>query len=84
MREHKLLRRQRDIEKKSEASGPNENQTPREIEQGAKEKVDEEVFKKSYIPRNLFEVVDIERDIKKIRSWRHQRVTLYWFDRINP
>ena len=28
--------------------------------------VDEEVFKRSFIPRNLFEVVDAERDARKL------------------
>jgi len=31
-------------------------------------KQDEEVFKKAYIPRNLFEVIDIEKDIDKIMA----------------
>jgi RIO kinase 1 len=30
--------------------------------------VEEEVFKKSYIPRTLYEVVDIEKDIRKIKE----------------
>lgn len=31
-------------------------------------KVDEEVFKKSYIPRNLDEVIDIQRDVDMVES----------------
>jgi len=31
-------------------------------------KQEDEVFKKSYIPRNLFEVIDIERDIAKLET----------------
>ncbi|XP_074641721.1 serine/threonine-protein kinase RIO1-like [Tubulanus polymorphus] len=38
------------------------------------EKIDEEVFKRAYIPRTLDEVIDIERDMKKVQRGDDQDI----------
>ncbi len=43
----------------------------------AQEKIDEEVFKNSFIPKNLSDVFDVERDIRNVKSGKETEELIY-------
>ncbi|KAK3770258.1 hypothetical protein RRG08_029914 [Elysia crispata] len=48
------------------------------------EKIDEEVFKRAFIPRNLDEVVDIERDVRQSNSLQREQVLYHTVTGLRP
>ncbi|CAL1546050.1 unnamed protein product [Lymnaea stagnalis] len=48
------------------------------------EKVDEEVFKRAFIPRNLDEVVDIERDVRRSQTMEGEQVLYHTVTGLRP
>ncbi|GFS17685.1 serine/threonine-protein kinase RIO1-like [Elysia marginata] len=48
------------------------------------EKIDEEVFKRAFIPRNLQEVVDIERDVHQSKSLQREQVFYHTVTGLRP
>ncbi|KAH9491730.1 Serine/threonine-protein kinase RIO1 [Bulinus truncatus] len=50
----------------------------------AQEKIDEEVFKRSFIPRTLDEVVDIERDLRRTQTVEGEQVLYHTVTGLRP
>ncbi|XP_055886100.1 serine/threonine-protein kinase RIO1-like isoform X1 [Biomphalaria glabrata] len=48
------------------------------------EKIDEEVFKRSFIPRTLDEVVDIERDFRRTQTFEGEQVLYHTVTGLKP
>ncbi|GFN97212.1 serine/threonine-protein kinase rio1-like [Plakobranchus ocellatus] len=48
------------------------------------EKIDEEVFKRAFIPRNLDEVVDIERDVTQSKMLQREQVLYHTVTGLRP
>ena len=49
----------------------------RPAEQSAKEEMDEEVFKRTFIPRSLSDVLDHEKDISKVAAGNLEGVSAF-------